>query len=143
MRVFVTVVIVLFSLLSAGSVIFSLAVLMKILATKRTFADKMKKAALSLPTFMLSAVLLASLLETLRSNSLVAVFTIAFTIPVQISFIFSILLTIRILKDHTIIKDWNSRFKAAYITICIVAILYFGYIMAIIILSIIGGYPIW
>ena len=143
MRVFVAVVIVLFALLSTGAAVFSSVVLIKILTSTGTFADKMKKAALSLPAFMLSAVLAASLLEALSSNSLVAVFTIAFTIPVQISFIISILLTIRILKGHTILKDWNSRFRSAYIAICIVALLYVCYIMAIIILSIIGGYRLW
>ncbi|MCL2382359.1 MAG: hypothetical protein FWC64_12375, partial [Treponema sp.] len=62
------------------------------------------------------------------------------SIPVYISFKGSISLTTKILKGNTVIKDWDGGFKAAYIAICVVALLYFVWAMAIIIDIIIRGY---
>jgi len=144
MRILESAVLVLHLLLSIGYVVFSLFVIVKILASKGEVSVKIKKLALSLPAAMLSVVLVFISLEILTAiEGLSVFFYLIISIPTHISFIGLIYLISRILKGNTIIKNWSSGFKMAYITICIIALLYFVWATSIIIFMISNNLPFW
>jgi len=139
-----TVIFIMFGVLSIGAVLFSFGGMIRILLLRETLSNKRRKIVMSLPMLILSILLVTSFFGIFHVVSALAVVVILIaTIPVQISFIVSVFLTIRIWNGNVVIKDWNGRFKAAYITICIVAMLYLIYMVDVIIASIIGGYLIW